>query len=93
MTYYKHYCPQAGCIIDYDDDLYDMCQCEIDSNGDPPKFKLGDRVLVRPNNMQATVVIQRLHYDGSESFWGNVLVEYDDGIRGTSNSWQLKKLT
>jgi len=93
MSYYKHYCPQAGCDIDDEHELFESCQCEIDSNGDPPKFLQGDRVLVRPNNMQATVVIQRLHYDGSETFWGNVLVEYSDGIRGTSNSWQLKKLT
>ena len=92
MSYYKHYCPQAGCWIDDEHDFYDMCQCEISSNGDPPKFKLGDRVLVLPNNMEATVVKQQLHCDGSESFWGNVLVEYADGIRGTSNSWQLQKL-
>ena len=93
MSYYKHYCPGAGTTIDDEHELFESCQCEIDSNGDPPQFKLGDRVLVEPNNMQATVVIQRLHYDGSETFWGNVLVEYSDGIRGTSNSWQLKKLT
>jgi len=70
-----------------------MCQCEIDSNGDPPKFLQGDPVLVIPNGIEATVVIQRLSYDGLESFWDNVLVEYSDGIHGNSNSWQLKKLT
>lgn len=92
MSYYKHYCQQAGCEIDDEHELFEFCQCEIDSNGDPPKFLQGDRVLVLPNGLEATVVIQRLHYDGSETFWGNVLVEYDDRIRGNSNSWQLQKL-
>lgn len=93
MSYYRHYCPQAGTTIDDEHELFESCQCKIDSNGDPPKFFQGDRVLVGPNGMEATVIFQRLHYDGDETFWGNVLVEYDDGIRGTSNSWQLKKLT
>ena len=92
MSYYRHYCPQAGTTIDDEHELFESCQCKIDSNGDPPKFLQGDRVLVGPNGMEATVIFQRLHYDGDETFWGNVLVEYDDGIRGTSNSWQLKKI-
>lgn len=93
MSYYKHYCPNAQQTIDSDHELYLDCTCRIDSSGQPPKFLVGDRVLVGPNGMEATVIFQRLHYDGDETFWGNVLVEYDDGIRGTSNSWQLKKLT
>ena len=92
MTYYKHYCPQADKIIDYKDDLFQDCNCKIDSYGNPPKFIAGDRVLVKPNNMEATVVVQQLHHDGSESFWGNVQLIYDDGVGGQSNSWQLNKL-
>lgn len=65
---------------------------KLDSNGDPPKFYAGDRVFVHPLNMEATVIEQQLHWDYPESFWGNVKLIYDDGVTGTSNCWQLKKL-
>jgi hypothetical protein len=57
-----------------------------------PTFLSGDRVLVVPLNLEATVIRQLKQYDGSEWFWGNVEVEYDDKVKGVSNSWQLKKL-
>ncbi len=57
-----------------------------------PQFLPGDRVYVKPLKMEATVIKQRLHHDGPESFWGNVELLYDDGIKGISNSWQCKKL-
>ena len=63
-----------------------------DSNGKGPSFLPGEKVLVLPNNMEATVIKQTLHYDGEESFWGNLELLYDDGIKGTSNSWQVKKI-
>ena len=59
---------------------------------DEPKFKQGDRVCVLPLKMEATVIRQIKHYDGDEEFWGNVELQYDDGIKGISNSWQLEKL-
>ncbi len=64
-----------------------------DSQGKEPSFLPGERVFVLPLKMEATVVEQKLHYDGSESFWGNLVLLYDDGIKGTSNSWQCKKIT
>jgi len=64
----------------------------VDSQGQPAKFLPGARVFVLVNGMMATVVRQYLHYDGPENFWGNVLLRYDDGITGISNSWQLKHL-
>lgn len=64
----------------------------LDSNGNPPEYKKGDRVYVKPLKMEATVIQQLLSWDYPESFWGNVELEYDDGIKGVSNSWQLKKL-
>lgn len=64
----------------------------IDSNGNPPKFLKGERVYVHPNRLYATVIEQTLHYDYPESFWGNVLLQYDDGIKGTSHSWQIEKV-
>jgi hypothetical protein len=64
----------------------------IDSEGRGPTFIEGDRVWVNPLRMEATVVRQILHFDYPESFWGNVELVYDDGVKGTSNCWQLEKL-
>jgi hypothetical protein len=63
-----------------------------DSNGNPPKFFSGDRVFVLPNKMKATVIRQVLHYDMNETFWGNLELIYDDGVKGTSNCWQVKRI-
>ena len=63
---------------------------ERDSEGKTRRWFIGDRVFVGPNGMIATVIKQRLHHDGSESFFGNVDLLYDDGVKGESNSWQLK---
>ncbi len=63
-----------------------------DSHGRLPSFLPGDRVLVLPLKMEATVIEQLRSYDYPEWFWGNVKLQYDDGIIGTSNSWQLSKL-
>jgi len=63
---------------------------ERDSEGKTRRWFIGDRVLVGPNGMIATVIKQRLHFDGPTSFFGNVDLMYDDGVKGESNSWQLK---
>lgn len=55
-------------------------------------WRAGDRVWVAPLKMEATVIQQRLSYDGDESFWGNVELQYDDGVKGVSNNWQLAKV-
>lgn len=60
---------------------------------DEPAFKSGERVYVLPLKMEATVIQQRQCHDGPNVFWGNVELLYDDGLKGVSNSWQLKKLT
>ena len=65
---------------------------ELDCRGHPPKFLRGDRVLVLPLDMEATVIEQLMTYDYPEYFWGNVRVRYDDNLEGTSQSWQLRKL-
>jgi hypothetical protein len=64
----------------------------LDSEGKPPKFIEGDRVFVLANKMQATVLRQILHHDMNESFWGNLELLYDDGIKGTCNSWQVERI-
>lgn len=65
---------------------------EVDSNGNGPMWKPGERVWVAPLKMEATVIQQRLSYDGEESFWGNVELLYDDGVKGISNNWQIMKV-
>jgi hypothetical protein len=62
------------------------------SINDKPTFKTGDRVIVKPLSIEATVIQQYRSYDGSECFWGNVELQSDDGGKGTLHSWQLEKL-
>ena len=69
-----------------------MQYSELDSNGKPPTFVSDERVMVLPLNMEATVIRQILHNDCGETFWGNLELQYDDGIKGISNSWQVKKV-
>ena len=69
-----------------------MTTVATDSNGKPPKFYRGDRVLVLPNNMKATVIRQILHHDMNETFWGNLELVYDDGVKGSCNCWQVKRV-
>lgn len=69
-----------------------MTTIKTDSNGKPPEFYPGDRVFVGPVQMPATVIRQVLHYDMNESFWGNLELMYDDGQKGTSHCWQVKRI-
>ena len=93
MTNYRHYCKEWDFLeIDADDPKFEACICDIDSDGRGPAFRVGDRVYVHPLRQEATVIEQRKSYDGSESFWGNVELQYDDGIRGTSHSWQTERI-
>jgi hypothetical protein len=64
-----------------------------DCDGALPQFVNGDRVLVKPNGLYATVVRQQQSWDGPEYwFWGNVELLYDDEVKGIANSWQLEKV-
>lgn len=65
---------------------------QVDSNGHGPSWRAGERAWVAPFRVEATVVEQQLSYDGDESFWGNVELVYDDGVKGVSNSWQLVRI-
>jgi hypothetical protein len=93
MAKYRHYCKEWDFMeIDYDDPEFDACVCEIDSYGLGPKFHPNDRVYVHPAKQEATVIKQIKHYDGPESFWGNVELQYDDGVKGTAHCWQVEKI-
>lgn len=65
---------------------------DVDSEGNHAEFLPGDRVFVIPAKMEATVIRQTLHYDCGESFWGNLELMFDDGIKGSCHCWQVKKL-
>ena len=94
MPNFKHECKEWDFLeIDADDDEFEACSCNIDSDGRGPEFLPGDRVLVGPVQMEATVIEQIKHYDGPECFWGNLKLLYDDGVTGTSHSWQVTKVT
>ncbi len=93
MPNYRHYCKEWDFLeIDADSPEYECCICNIDSDGLGPEFLPGDKVYVEPLKMEATVIRQILSYDGPESFWGNLELVYNDGMKGTSNSWQCRKL-
>jgi hypothetical protein len=62
----------------------------LDSDGNKASFKNGDRVYVRCVDSSGVVVRQRLQYDGEESFWGNVIVDFGDST-AEFNSWQVEK--
>ena len=70
-----------------DDPECDYCSGRPDH---PPPFEAGDTVMVIPYNRKAIVVEQYLSYDYPDVFWGNVKVNYEDGVQGTCNNWQLK---
>lgn len=94
MPNYRHYCKEWDFLeIDADSPEYESCICNIDSDGLGPKFNKNDRVYVHPLKQHATVIEQTLQYDYPDSFWGNVQVQYDDGITGISHSWQIEKVS
>jgi hypothetical protein len=63
-----------------------------DSDGNGPTYKKGERVWVPSIKMEATVIEQILHHDGSETHYGNVKLKYDDGVEGISHCWQLSRV-
>jgi len=65
----------------------------LDEDDDKPApFQAGDRVYVGPAKMEATVIRQIKHYDMGESFWGDLELQFDDGVKGHSHCWQVKKI-
>jgi len=66
---------------------------ELDSDGRGPSFFPGDVVFVKPLKMNATVIRQRLHFDGSYCFYGNLELLYEDGTKGISNAWQCERIS
>lgn len=69
-----------------------VLNARLDSDGRSATYLPGDRVIVLPVKLEATVVTQVLHHDCGETFWGNIEVVFDDGTKGTCNGWQAKKL-
>jgi len=69
-----------------------MITQQVDDQGNGPMWKPGDKVWVAPLKLEATVIQQQLSHDGGESFWGNVELIYNDGVKGISNNWQIMKI-
>jgi len=68
---------------------------DVDSDGRCPNMPQGTRVVFMPDRddtKMGTIERQLLHYDGGETFWGNVLVRMDDGRYIEANCWQCKKI-
>lgn len=73
--------------------MNDKQYVEIDSEGNGPDFIIGDEVRLLSNDeLTATVIRQTLHYDGPETFWGNVLLKFKDGSTGIAHCWQCAKV-
>ena len=67
---------------------------DVDSEGKGPNMPPGTRVVFMPDRDDTklgTIERQILHYDGGETFWGNVRVRMDDGRYLEANCWQCKK--
>lgn len=68
-------------------------QYHVDSEGRLPDMPAGTRVAVGPlGGKEGTVRIQKLHYDCGESFFGNVVVDMDDGASVEAHCWQCMKV-
>jgi len=63
-----------------------------DTNGNGPTWKPNDRVWVGPSRRRATVVQQTLSYSEDESYWGDVILRYENGITGVEKSWQVMRI-
>ena len=59
-----------------------------DSKGDGLTLPPGTKIIYLPDKTKGTVVQQLLHYDGGESFFGNVRLQMDDGRKIEANAWQ-----
>jgi hypothetical protein len=90
---YKHCCPEWD-FMEIDDtmDEFEACLCEIDSDGRGPEYHAGDRVYLIPTKTEATIIKQIKHFDGWETFWGNVILECDDGSKIEANCWQCRRI-
>ena len=64
----------------------------LDSEGNPSPYPPGTRVVFLPDKREGSVIKQTLHYDCGEEFWGNLLVQMDDGMKLHCNCWQTRKL-
>jgi hypothetical protein len=58
----------------------------------PAPFQAGDRVYVPLAKREATVIRQLRHYDGSDSWWGDLDLQYDDGVKDRFHCWQVKRV-
>lgn len=77
-------------VIEIHGDTYN--QYEIDSEGRTPNLPPGTTVGLTDGKI-GTVLHQQLHWDSGESFFGNVLVETDDGRTYIYHAWMCRDLS
>jgi len=65
---------------------------DLDSNGYPPQWKTGEKVWVSLRRLEVTVIQQTLSYIEDETFWGDVIIKYDNGITDVIKNWQITKI-
>lgn len=66
-----------------------------DCEGNPPNMPPGTRIVFLPDHdaaKEGAVLYQRLHHDGYETFFGNVILKMDDGRCVEANCWQCEKV-
>jgi hypothetical protein len=63
-----------------------------DTDGNGPLWNPGNKVWVGHLRLRATVVQQILSHSEDESYWGDVIVRYENGLTGVEKSWQIMKV-
>jgi hypothetical protein len=74
----------------------EFTQYELDSEGEPPNMPPGTRITFCPDkdeSKEGVVLVQILHHDCGETFFGNVIIKMDDGRHIEANCWQCKEVT
>lgn len=61
----------------------------MDDEGKEAKFKNGDKVYFIPTKEYCTIVKQILSYDWGNSFWGDVIIKFENGETIECNNWQI----
>ena len=64
----------------------------LDTSGRKPDWHKGQKVWFSSLEQEASVVEQILLYDYASSYWGDVILEYNDGTIGAAHSWQLSRI-
>lgn len=71
-------------------ELHSVTKHNIDYEGNYPRFIKGDKVRFIGKEEVFTVEKQFLHYDGSDSFWGNVVLQDSNKELIKTHCWMIE---